>query len=731
MLNITKVPRLLITTEKQLGALVRDIEKETVYACDTEYSTINEYAKTVDIAGISFYLPKKNVAYYIPINHSTVRDQIPLAAIKDKLSFMTKRDAVKKSLWHNFKADYQVLHQHGKDVWDHKLDTFMGSYLLDDNAKGHFHGLKHLTRKLFNYNQVDYAAVTAIAEARRGLQLRTLFKLEKHTGLYEAFEQVQEKLYRIESRTSLKLSKIDDRIREIKEYGDDTDSDRARLKKLKALKTKTRKSEYLATWKKLTSNKHIETKRIHDISMDLVLPYATDDVICTYLLYRYEKERLLKIDQWDHACNYQTTLAKVLGRIEMRGIPVDLKAVKAELASTKLTIDRLDAEIQRFVAKKKWQYTSAKEFSKTGRLINVNSGAQLSLLLFRDLKLRPGGKTKKGKPKTDFATLAAMTHKIAAKITTFRKESKIKSTYLENLIKRAVKGKDGVYRIHPTFNQYGAATGRLSSKEPNFQNMPGGPRIRKFFVAGKNKKMLVLDYSQLELRILACFSGDRMLTKAYASGEAIDIHAYTAALIFNTSIEKVLKEEGQKKRKKAKTMNFGIIYQMGIEKLARSINVTLQEAQDFIDNYFRVFGGVDRWIKNQIETIKDNAFSTTLLGRRRRFPHLKHKSVRSNPGAVSRAARQGVNAPIQGSGQDICGGAMIRIEYKFYDDPTFEMCGQVHDELVCIDSKLKAKKSYKAVQKCMMYPFKPGVAPLDPIPLIVEGKIGKNWSECK
>ena len=710
---------------------MRDIEKETVYSCDTEYSTINEYNKTVDIAGMSFYLPKKNVAYYIPINHTTVREQIPLAVIKDKLSFMTERDAKKKSIWHNFKADYQVLYQHGIDVWDHKLDTFIGSYLLDDNAKGHFHGLKFLTRKLFNYNQVDYAAVTAIAEARRDVHLRKLFKLEKHSGLYESFEAISDREYRNENRIKLKLSKLDSRIQEIKEYGDDTDKERAKLKKLKALKTKARKNEFMATWKKLTSNKHIETKRIHDISMDLVLPYATDDVICTYLLYCYEKERLTKIGQWEHACDYQTTLAKVLGRVEMRGIPVDLKAVKAELASTTLTIDRLDAEIQAFVAKKKWQYTSAKEFAKTGRLINVNSGPQLSQLLFRDLKLRLGGKTKKGKPKTDFATLAAMDHKIAAKITKFRKESKIKSTYLEAIIERAVKDKDGIYRIHSTFNQYGAATGRLSSKEPNFQNMPGGPRIRRFFISGKNRRMLVLDYSQLELRILACFSRDKMLMKAYASGKAIDIHAYTASKIFKVSIEKVLAEEKQTKRKKAKTMNFGIIYQMGVDKLARSIGVTLQEAQDFIDDYFRVFGGVDIWIKNQIEFIKNEAYSRTLLGRRRRFPHLKHKSVRKNPGAVSRAARQGVNAPIQGTGQDICGGAMIRIEYKFYDSPTFEMNGQVHDELVCIEAKKKAHKSYKIVEKCMRHPFIPNEDPLSPVPLVVEGKMATNWAEAK
>jgi DNA polymerase I-like protein with 3'-5' exonuclease and polymerase domains len=729
--DITKVPRRLITTEAQLASLVRDIQNEIVYACDTEYSTINKYNKTVDIAGMSFYLPKKNVAYYIPINHSTIKEQIPLEAVRNKLQFMAKRDGPAKSLWHNFKADYQTLYQHGIDVWDHKLDTFMGSYLLDDNAKGHFHGLKYLSRKLFNYNQVDYDAVTAIAEIRRSKKLRTLFKLDRKVGLYQAFEQIQDKLYRIDQKMRLQISEIDRDIKQITSYGDNTEKEQLKVKALKKAKTEIRRNEYVKTWKQLTSNKHVEEKRIHDVSIDLVLPYATDDVICTYLLYRYEKEKLSKIDQYDHACNYQTRLAKVLARIEMRGVPIDLKAVKAELKVSTQKLDEIDAKIQRYVMKKGWQYTTAKEFAKDGRVLKIGSGPQISRLLFKDLKIRPGGKTKGNKPKTDFATLSNIEHKVAGWITEWRKESKIRSTYLLNLIERAVKDKHGVWRIHPTFNQYGAATGRLSSKEPNFQNMPSGPRIRKFFIAPKLWRMMVLDYSQLELRILACFSKDKMLTKAYASGKAIDIHAYTAALIFKVVIEEVLVEEGQPKRKKAKTMNFGIIYQMGVDKLARSLNITTLEAQEFIDAYFETFNGVDKWIKNQIEFIKENAHSTTLLGRRRRFPYLKHKSVRSNPGAVSRAARQGVNAPIQGTGQDICGGAMIRIEYEFYDDPDFEMNGQVHDELVCLSKKSKAKKSYKVVKTCMEYPFKPGEPPLSPIPLVVEGKIGSNWSECK
>jgi DNA polymerase-1 len=362
-------------------------------------------------------------------------------------------------------------------------------------------------------------------------------------------------------------------------------------------------------------------------------------------------------------------------------------------------------------------------FDSVGKTFNVNSTQQLSDVLFKTLGLEPpdrGNKTASGHYSTSAGVLDLLKgkHPVVDWVLEHRELSKLKSTYLDAL-PQAVDAKTG--RVHTSYSQVGAVTGRLSSNNPNLQNIPirteTGRKVRNGFIAGRGNLLLSVDYSQIELRIVAHMAQDEGMLAAFRAGE--DIHATTAAAIYGVSPEAVTKEM----RRHAKAINFGLIYGMSAFGLTRSTDLTLAEAETFVKTYFEKFPGVKKYLDGIRRKAAEQGYVETLLGRRRYFPALQG---RQNVQMKNREEREAINAPIQGTAADIMKIAMIKIP------PALEAAGlkakmllQVHDELVLECPKVELEETARVVQETMANAYK-----LD-IPLSTEARYGANWGEMK
>ncbi|PIQ88864.1 MAG: DNA polymerase I [Candidatus Omnitrophica bacterium CG11_big_fil_rev_8_21_14_0_20_42_13] len=392
-------------------------------------------------------------------------------------------------------------------------------------------------------------------------------------------------------------------------------------------------------------------------------------------------------------------LAEVLAEMEIYGIKIDLSV----LSSLSKQIDKRISLLVEKIYK-----VSEKPF-------NINSPKQLRLVLFDMLKLPVLKKTKTG-PSTDEEVLKKLTksHFLPALILDYRQLVKLKSTYIDSLPKLVDK-KDA--RLHSSFNQTGTQTGRLSSSNPNLQNIPirteDGRKIRLAFIpSGKDDYLLCCDYSQVELRILAHLSDDENLKRAF--GENKDVHRFTASLIFTKPEQEITGLE----RDMAKRVNFGIIYGMTNFGLSRDLDISNEEAQKFIDEYFLRYPKVRRYIDQTIEEAKRNGFAATLLGRRRYLPQLNS----SNMQLKAFAERQAINAPIQGTASDMIKLAMIKISREMKENNLYsKMVLQVHDELIFDVKNAELEKLCRLIKSNMENVLKLSV------PLKVDMKKGKNW----
>ena len=353
-----------------------------------------------------------------------------------------------------------------------------------------------------------------------------------------------------------------------------------------------------------------------------------------------------------------------------------------------------------------------------GKEININSTLQLRDILFNELNLKPFKKTKKGEFSTDSESLQSMSsqHKVIEEILSFRFYSKLKSTYLDSLPVLISKTSN---RIHTSYNQTGTSTGRLSSSNPNLQNIPikssEGKQIRESFVSQDKKSIIIsADYSQIELRLLAHFSKDETMIKSYTNNE--DIHKKTASEIFNVSNNMITEDQ----RRLAKTINFGIIYGIGPKRLALQINSDNKTAKDYIEKYFEKYPNVQTFFQESINISREKGYAETILNRRRYLKDITSKNylVRS---ASERAA---INTPIQGSAADIIKLAMIDLHNDKFIVNNSKLIIQVHDELVfeCNESvydELKVKiKNH--MENC--YKLK--------VPLKVDINKGQSWSDA-
>ncbi len=395
-------------------------------------------------------------------------------------------------------------------------------------------------------------------------------------------------------------------------------------------------------------------------------------------------------------------LAKILAEMQERGILLDVAYLKKLSKKYHQELEKLRKKI----------------FAMAGGEFNVNSPKQLGEVLFEKLGLRAKGmrKTSTGAPSTNISELMKLkgAHPIIDEIISYRELAKLISTYVDSLPKMV----DGNNRLHTTFDQAGTATGRLSSKDPNLQNIPKrtelGRNIRKAFIAEKGFKLASFDYSQIELRIAAILSGDPKMKEVFKNGG--DIHAAVASEVFNVPPEKITPEM----RRRAKVINFGIIYGMGINALKANIGCSREEARLFYDEYFKDFKGMAEYVESVKKFARKHGYTETLFGRKRYFPEINSPLdyVRKE------AERMAVNAPLQGTAADLIKMAMVRIDEALKEKGVKENCRmllQIHDELLF---EIKEETIPEAVP--LIAEIMEGVYDGD-IPMKVHISLGKNW----
>ncbi len=420
-------------------------------------------------------------------------------------------------------------------------------------------------------------------------------------------------------------------------------------------------------------------------------------------MYRTQMDKLKEDGVWPVYHDIEMPLMRVLLDMEQTGFRIDLQELKAYNDKLTSEIDALTTAI--------YDLCGFSDF-------NINSTKQLGQVLFERLGL-PVGKKRKTGYSTDIEVLEKLSgkHPVIDKIIEYRRLTKLKSTYLDGLKKIA--DNDGF--VHTTFVQISTVTGRISSKEPNLQNIPirtqEGREIRRLFLPSSDDRSLVAaDYSQIELRILAAISGDDVMKDAFASG--IDIHTRTASEVFGLPINAVTDEM----RRSAKAVNFGIVYGISDFGLARNLNIPVKKAAGYIERYFARFAGVRAYMDEIIEKAKADGFVTTLLGRRRYLPELRS----SNYNVRSFGERAALNTPIQGTAADIIKIAMIDVSRKLHEGGyRSQLILQVHDELV-VDTVAEEVGAVSALLKeCMENAY-----PMD-VPLEVQVGVGSNWLDAK
>ncbi len=400
----------------------------------------------------------------------------------------------------------------------------------------------------------------------------------------------------------------------------------------------------------------------------------------------------------------EAPLGYVLVRMEQQGVKVDPGALQNFLGDVEAELGRLTSEI----------------YAYAGQTFNLRSAQQIGEILFHKLELKAPHKTRGGQPSTSQETLEKLSGTpIVDSILQYRKLDKMRSTYLDPLPRLM----DAENRLHTTFNQEATATGRLSSSNPNLQNIPVrgplGKRMRRCFIAGEGKVLVAADYSQIELRILAHLSRDETLLSAFRQGE--DIHAHTAALIFEKQPEDISPDQ----RRMAKTINFGLLYGMGARKLAQELHIAVPQARDFIERYFGRLNGVKTFYDKVIAGARELGYVTTMAGRKRWLPGI----LSANGQTMAQAQRQAVNTVIQGSCADIVKLAMLAVaEDSLLQALDAAFVLQIHDEFLL---EVPEESAQKAGQRAtsLMEAVRPGGQELS-VPLAVEWGFGTNWGEA-
>ena len=443
-------------------------------------------------------------------------------------------------------------------------------------------------------------------------------------------------------------------------------------------------------------------KKISEIDVKLVAPYACEDADLTFRLYNYFLNKLDNLkEQYDLYRNIELPLIYVIARIEKNGVLIDTNSLKKQSLDLAKRIKSIGKDV----------------YKLAGKEFNIGSPKQIQEIFYEDLKLPVLKKTPKGQPSTneDVMQELSLTHELPKLILQYRNLMKLKNTYTDRLGEQI---NESTNRLHTSYNQTVTITGRLSSSNPNLQNIPiktkDGKNIRKTFVAEKNYKIVSADYSQIELRVMAHLSEDKNLIKSFKNGE--DIHSATAREVF------MIKEDPtEEQRRAAKTINFGLIYGISSYGLSRQLKIDNNAAKDYINNYFEKYKGVKKFMDSTKTKTKEHGYISTISGRRIYLPNITHNNFQIR----SAAERTAINAPIQGTAADILKIAMINIDkWIVASNSPVRMIMQVHDELVFEIKKDFVDKAKIKINDLMMNCFKLSV------PLIVDICVGDNWDKA-
>ncbi|NMT63291.1 DNA polymerase I [Marinobacter orientalis] len=442
----------------------------------------------------------------------------------------------------------------------------------------------------------------------------------------------------------------------------------------------------------------------NQIDLEQAGPYAAEDADITLRLHHVLRPQLEKTGRLLEVYeNIDLPLVPVLSRMEQRGAMISASTLRKHSQELAERMAELEKEAH----------------DEAGEIFNLGSPKQLQTIFYEKMGLPVGKKTPKGAPSTAEAVLQELAHEYALPrlILEHRSLSKLKSTYTDTL-PELIHPRTG--RIHTSYHQAVTATGRLSSSEPNLQNIPirseEGRRIRQAFVAPDGYKLMAADYSQIELRIMAHLSGDKGLLTAFEKGE--DIHRATAGEVFGVAVGDVSGDQ----RRSAKAINFGLIYGMSAFGLARQLDVGRTQAQEYIDRYFERYPGVLRYMDNIRKQAHDDGYVETLFGRRLYLPEINAR----NKQMQQAAERTAINAPMQGTAADIIKRAMVSVEDWLLENHQDDarMILQVHDELILEVRESAVEKIREGLEKRMS-----AAARLD-VPLLVEAGVGNNWDEA-
>ena len=596
----------VVLTEKDLKIWAKKIDKCSVFAIDTETSSLD--TMTADLIGISLAC-NEGEGCYIPISHSYegMPKQAPLNMINKTLGLAITKNQ-KKLVGQNLKFDLPMLNRHGIRVEEFLGDTMLMSYVL--NSTGTRHGLDRMAQHYLNYEPMKYEEVVGSASKQIN------------------FAQVE-----IQAATF----------------------------------------------------------------------YAAEDADITLRLFNHlnkkleDQPKLINLLQ-----SIEYPMLESLIKVETNGAKIDEKMLSKYSDELAIKIEEL----------------SKASFEMAGEEFNMDSPKQLVEILYNKLDLPVLKKTPKGQPSTNEGTLQRLAEKFELPkiIIEYRGLAKLKSTYTDSLIKIQ---HPITKRIHTSYQQAVTSTGRLSSTEPNLQNIPiktaEGRKIREAFIPEKGNVLISADYSQIELRIMAHLSGDKNLT--YAFNNNIDVHSSTASEVFNIPLEDVTAEH----RRSAKAINFGLIYGMSAFGLTRQLGIPRHEAQAYLDTYFERYTGVKEYMDSTKELAKKNLYVETILGRK-----LHVASINDSNGLRRQAAeRAAINAPLQGSAADIIKKAMVDVDKWIGDDnPNIKLIMQVHDELIFEANKDFVNDAIGHIVKLMESTIELN------IPLIVDANKGKNWNEA-
>ncbi|MDR3011614.1 MAG: DNA polymerase I [Chitinispirillales bacterium] len=438
-----------------------------------------------------------------------------------------------------------------------------------------------------------------------------------------------------------------------------------------------------------------------DLLTDEIKPHIADAACAVHLLADKLKPVLAENNGLSLYNDIELPLEPVLADLEWHGVLIDTQLLSQMSTKYAAEIEHITHEI----------------YDLAGTEFNLNSPKQLADVLFGKLGLHGGKKTKGGSQSTRVEVLEKLAedHPVAQKILEYREKQKLLSTYIDALPLQIL---PETKRVHTTFNQAITATGRLSSTNPNLQNIPirteSGKKIREAFITPNDYLMVSADYSQIELRILAHLSSDPMLMRAFI--DDMDIHTQTASAVYGIFPEMVSAEM----RRAAKTINFGLMYGMGPVNLSKQLGVSFSEARTFIESYFNQFPSIRNYMDTAIQNARDSGYSETLLGRKRYLPE-----INSSSRIIREAAeRTAINTPVQGTAADIIKLAMIRVHSKLNQWPEAKMLLQVHDELVFEVPKRQAEEFAKWVAEEMSAAYRLKV------PIKVDTGIGRHWGEA-